>query len=217
MPTPWSVSPRNAGTWIENGLAPELKVMESMVTLAERVGEVCVEVPKVAVSPALTGANPGGTLNQLPPVFQVAEAGALSQVASTASEEEGRRKKEEVRSKKKTRSFLPDNIERGKPEMTAEGGSSVCKSAPNAQDCFAFVEQNLRELRSSRYSDEIRRKHWEPRCGNVPRARIRNCDSRADVAAAPFCALRIPAHPFPDLSGYELTILSKSGFDDAHG
>ena len=185
---------RNAGTWIENGFAPELKVMESMVTLAERVGEVCVEVPKVAVSPALTGAIPP---DQLAPVFQLSEAGAFSQLASTASEEEGRRKKEEVRSKEKTRSLLPDNIERGKPKMTAEGRSSVGKSAPNAQDCFAFVEQNLRELRSSRYSDEIRRKHWEPRCGNVPRARIRNCDSRADVAAAPFCALRIPAHPFP--------------------
>ena len=64
----------------------------------ERVGEVCVEVPKVAVSPALTGATPP---DQFVPEFQSAEAGAFSQVASTASAEE-------------VRSFLPDRIERGK-------------------------------------------------------------------------------------------------------
>ena len=62
-----------------------------MLTLAERVAEVCVEVPRVAVSPGLTGAIPP---DQLVPVFQSAEAGAFSQVASTASKEEGRSKKE---------------------------------------------------------------------------------------------------------------------------
>ena len=69
-----------------------LKVMESMEMLAERVGEVWVETLKVAVSPGLTGAV---SPNQLLPVFQSAEGGAASQVASTASKEEGRSKKEE--------------------------------------------------------------------------------------------------------------------------
>jgi hypothetical protein len=49
-------------------LSPGLKVIEEMVMSAERAGEVCVEVPKVAVSPALTGARPP---NQLVPVFSL--------------------------------------------------------------------------------------------------------------------------------------------------
>ena len=61
------------------GLAPRLNVMESIVTLAESVGDVFVEVLKVAVSPGLTAAIPP---DQFVPVFQSAEAGALSQVAS---------------------------------------------------------------------------------------------------------------------------------------
>jgi hypothetical protein len=30
-------------------------------------------------------------------------------------------------------------------------------------------------------------------------------------------ALRIPAHPFSIVAGYEITILSETGFDDAYG
>jgi hypothetical protein len=45
--------------------SPGLKVIEEMVMSAERAGEVCVEVPKVA---ALTGARPP---NQLVLVFSL--------------------------------------------------------------------------------------------------------------------------------------------------
>ena len=60
IPSPWScrVTGKADPTWIENALAPGLNVTEPMVTLSERVGEVCVEAPKVAVSPELTGAIP---------------------------------------------------------------------------------------------------------------------------------------------------------------
>ena len=144
MPAPWRFRLTAVKvTWIENALAPGMKVMEEMVMSVERVGEVCVEVPKVAVSPALTGATPP---DQFVPEFQSAEAGASSQVASTASAEKGRKKKEEVRSKQETRSLLPDNIERGKPKMTAEWRGSVCNSAPNAQRlfCVCRAESKLR-------------------------------------------------------------------------
>jgi hypothetical protein len=63
-----------------------LKVMDSIVTSAERVGDVAAEVLKVAVSPGLTGAMLG---DQLVPEFQLAEIGTLSQLASMASAEVG--------------------------------------------------------------------------------------------------------------------------------
>jgi hypothetical protein len=102
MPAPWRFRlTADKVTWIENALAPGMKVMEEMVMSVERVGEVCVEVPKVAVSPALTGATPP---DQFVPEFQSAEAGAFSQVASTASAEEGRSRKQEVRKKQEASS-----------------------------------------------------------------------------------------------------------------
>jgi hypothetical protein len=67
---------------IEKALAPELNVIESMVTVFERDSEVIVEVLNVAVSPALTG-TVGGF--QLPFVFQSPDPGLVSQSASTAS------------------------------------------------------------------------------------------------------------------------------------
>jgi hypothetical protein len=69
------------GIWIEKTLAPGTKVMESMVTDALIVGEVCVEVLKVAVSPGLSGAIPP---DQFVPEFQLPESGLVSQTASTA-------------------------------------------------------------------------------------------------------------------------------------
>ena len=53
---------------IEKASAPELNVMELMVTAPERDNEVIVEVLNVAVSPAFTGALPP---TQLPPLFQL--------------------------------------------------------------------------------------------------------------------------------------------------
>src|SRR5947199_5880155 len=62
--------------------APELNVMESMVTSPERNSEVTLEELNVAVSPGLTGAIAGV---QLPPVFQLPDNGQQFQTASTAS------------------------------------------------------------------------------------------------------------------------------------
>ena len=58
-----------------------MKVMDSIVTSAERVGNVAPEVLKVAVSPGLTGAIVG---DQFAPVFQF-ELKFPTQVESTAS------------------------------------------------------------------------------------------------------------------------------------
>src|SRR6266481_802608 len=65
MPTP-AKEKEFPFVWVVKALAPELNVMESMVTVPERVRKVTVEVLNVAVSPALTGGIAGV---QLPPVF----------------------------------------------------------------------------------------------------------------------------------------------------
>jgi hypothetical protein len=81
----------------------------------------------------------------LVPVFQSAVAGLFSQVASTASKEEGRRNKEEVRRKNEARSFLPERMEQGKPELTAECGTSVCKLTAHNQKLFPLWQALLKK------------------------------------------------------------------------
>ena len=82
-----SPAPSRASTFpfvlIVKALAPSWKLMDSTVTSAERVSDVCVEALKVAVSPGLTGA--AGAVDQLVPAFQLPDSGLSSQTASTAS------------------------------------------------------------------------------------------------------------------------------------
>ncbi len=69
-------------TLIVNALAPELNVMESMVTSAERDRKRILEVLNVAVSPAMTGGIP---VFQFPPLFQLPSLAIVSQMESTAN------------------------------------------------------------------------------------------------------------------------------------
>ena len=94
IPTPWRIRLPGTGalvpcaipTWIVKALALELKVMDlTVLVAAEIVGDVFVEVLKVAVSGKLTGAFVG---DQFTLVFQL-EFTFPNQVASTASAELG--------------------------------------------------------------------------------------------------------------------------------
>ena len=59
-----------------------MKVIDSTVAFPKSVGNSCVEVLNVAVSPGLTGAIPDA---QLAPAFQLSVSGAGNQTALTAS------------------------------------------------------------------------------------------------------------------------------------